>query len=41
MTVQFGVFLTPSAADAASVVSLAQTAEESGIDFVTVQDHPY
>lgn len=41
MTVQFGVFLTPSAADPATVVSLARTAEESGFDLVTVQDHPY
>jgi len=41
VTVQFGVFLTPSAADPATVVSLARTAEESGFDLVTVQDHPY
>lgn len=41
MTVQFGVFLTPSAADPETVVSLARTAEESGFDLVTVQDHPY
>ena len=41
MSVQFGVFLTPTAADPASVVSLAQTAEASGFDLVTVQDHPY
>lgn len=41
MTVQFGVFLTPSAAEPATVVSLARTAEESGFDLVTVQDHPY
>ncbi len=41
MTVQFGVFLTPSAADPARVVELAVTAERAGIDLVTVQDHPY
>ena len=41
MSVQFGVFLTPSAGDAASVVTLAQTAEQAGFDLVTVQDHPY
>jgi len=41
VTVQFGVFLTPSAAEPASVVHLARTAEESGFDLVTVQDHPY
>jgi alkanesulfonate monooxygenase SsuD/methylene tetrahydromethanopterin reductase-like flavin-dependent oxidoreductase (luciferase family) len=41
MTVQFGVFLTPTAADPARVVDLAVTAERAGIDLVTVQDHPY
>lgn len=41
MTVQFGVFLTPTAADPARVVELAVTAEGVGIDLVTVQDHPY
>ena len=41
MSVQFGVFLTPTAADPARVVDLAVTAEGAGIDLVTVQDHPY
>lgn len=41
MSVQFGVFLTPTAADPARVIELAVTAERAGIDLVTVQDHPY
>lgn len=38
---RFGSFLTPSAADPAAVVDLAQTSERVGLDLVTVQDHPY
>ena len=38
---RFGVFVTPSAADARSVVDLAVLADASGLDLVTVQDHPY
>lgn len=38
---RFGVFLTPAAADAEAVLELAQTADASGLDYVTVQDHPY
>ncbi|MEA2458480.1 MAG: hypothetical protein QOC95_1452, partial [Thermoleophilaceae bacterium] len=38
---QFGVFITPSAADAGAVVDLAVLADASGLDLVTVQDHPY
>jgi alkanesulfonate monooxygenase SsuD/methylene tetrahydromethanopterin reductase-like flavin-dependent oxidoreductase (luciferase family) len=41
VTVQFGVFLTPTAADPERVVDLAVAAEGAGIDLVTVQDHPY
>lgn len=41
MSISFGVFLTPTAADPARVVDLAVTAEGAGIDLVTVQDHPY
>ncbi len=37
----FGTFLTPTAADPAQVVELAQLTERSGLDLVTVQDHPY
>ncbi|MDX6618581.1 MAG: hypothetical protein QOK36_967, partial [Gaiellales bacterium] len=38
---QFGVFITPSAADAGAAVDLAVLADASGLDLVTVQDHPY
>ena len=38
---EFGVFITPSAADADHVVALAQLADARGLDLVTVQDHPY
>ncbi len=38
---QFGVFITPAAADAAAVVALAELADRSGLDLVTFQDHPY
>jgi len=38
---QFGTFLTPTAADAERVVELALLTEVAGLDLVTVQDHPY
>ena len=38
---QFGTFLTPSAADADAVVELAVLTELVGLDLVTIQDHPY
>src|SRR4051794_41127224 len=38
---QFGVFVTPSAAGAGSVVDLAVLADATGLDLVTFQDHPY
>jgi alkanesulfonate monooxygenase SsuD/methylene tetrahydromethanopterin reductase-like flavin-dependent oxidoreductase (luciferase family) len=38
---QFGNFPTPNAADAGRVLELAQLADVSGLDLVTVQDHPY
>jgi alkanesulfonate monooxygenase SsuD/methylene tetrahydromethanopterin reductase-like flavin-dependent oxidoreductase (luciferase family)/hemerythrin-like domain-containing protein len=38
---QFGVFITPSATDARTVVDLAVLADASGLDLVTFQDHPY
>jgi len=37
----FGCFLPPLAEQAATVVDLALLAEASGLDLVTVQDHPY
>jgi alkanesulfonate monooxygenase SsuD/methylene tetrahydromethanopterin reductase-like flavin-dependent oxidoreductase (luciferase family)/hemerythrin-like domain-containing protein len=38
---EFGVFVTPSAQDAETVVSLATLADRSGLDLVSFQDHPY
>jgi alkanesulfonate monooxygenase SsuD/methylene tetrahydromethanopterin reductase-like flavin-dependent oxidoreductase (luciferase family)/hemerythrin-like domain-containing protein len=38
---EFGVFVTPSNADAAAVVALAELADRSGLDLVSFQDHPY
>ena len=38
---RFGVFITPSAAEADRVVDLAVLAERAGLDLVTFQDHPY
>ena len=40
-SLQFGAFITPSAADARAVVDLAVLADASGLDLVTFQDHPY
>lgn len=37
----FGTFITPGAADPQRVVQLAVLTEESGLDLVTFQDHPY
>ncbi|MHB1064085.1 MAG: LLM class flavin-dependent oxidoreductase [Georgenia sp.] len=36
-----GSFITPSNADPARVVALAQASEAAGLDLVTFQDHPY
>jgi alkanesulfonate monooxygenase SsuD/methylene tetrahydromethanopterin reductase-like flavin-dependent oxidoreductase (luciferase family) len=38
---RFGVFITPSATDAAAVLELALLADREGLDLVTFQDHPY
>ena len=38
---QFGVFITPNAQDAGTVVELAVLADRVGLDLVTFQDHPY
>lgn len=37
----FGVSLAPTAADLDGVIGLAATAEESGLDLLGIQDHPY
>jgi alkanesulfonate monooxygenase SsuD/methylene tetrahydromethanopterin reductase-like flavin-dependent oxidoreductase (luciferase family)/hemerythrin-like domain-containing protein len=38
---RFGLFPTPNAANLDHVLLLAEMAEVSGLDLVTVQDHPY
>jgi len=38
---QFGIFITPSADQAAAVLELARLADVVGLDLVTFQDHPY
>lgn len=38
---EFGSFITPSAANPAGVVRLAQATERAGLDLATFQDHPY
>ena len=38
---EFGAFITPSAANPETPVVLSQAAEASGLDLVTFQDHPY
>jgi alkanesulfonate monooxygenase SsuD/methylene tetrahydromethanopterin reductase-like flavin-dependent oxidoreductase (luciferase family)/FAD/FMN-containing dehydrogenase len=38
---EFGAFITPTAADPDVPVLLSQAAEASGLDLVTFQDHPY
>jgi alkanesulfonate monooxygenase SsuD/methylene tetrahydromethanopterin reductase-like flavin-dependent oxidoreductase (luciferase family) len=38
---EFGSFVTPSAADPTRVVALTMLAEQIGLDLVTFQDHPY
>ncbi|MFC4072256.1 LLM class flavin-dependent oxidoreductase [Actinoplanes subglobosus] len=38
---EFGSFITPAAADPTGVVALAALTEQTGLDLVTFQDHPY
>ena len=38
---QFGVFLSPRAADLAQTRDNVHAAEAAGLDFVSMQDHPY
>ena len=37
----FGIFVTPEADAGAHVIELAQQADAAGLDWVSVQDHPY
>ncbi len=39
--VRFGVFLRPGASGIAQLRRHVQTAEQSGFDYVSIQDHPY
>lgn len=41
LDLQFGVFITGTSAAPQQAVDLALTAEDAGIDLVTIQDHPY
>ena len=41
LPIQFGTFVTPSAASPQTPVQLAQLSEALGYDLVTLQDHPY
>ncbi|MGH3736374.1 MAG: LLM class flavin-dependent oxidoreductase [Micromonosporaceae bacterium] len=38
---EFGYFLVPEAADYPGLLEAARTADQAGLDFVAVQDHPY
>jgi alkanesulfonate monooxygenase SsuD/methylene tetrahydromethanopterin reductase-like flavin-dependent oxidoreductase (luciferase family) len=40
-TVQFGVFPTPEAAALDEILAIARIADESGLDLIGIQDHPY
>src|SRR4051812_37572140 len=39
--VRFGVFPTPEAAKLDEVLALARVADENGLEYVGIQDHPY
>src|SRR6266540_6200465 len=41
LPVRFGVFPTPQAGTLDEVLALARIADESGLDLIGVQDHPY
>jgi alkanesulfonate monooxygenase SsuD/methylene tetrahydromethanopterin reductase-like flavin-dependent oxidoreductase (luciferase family) len=41
MTVEFGIFPTPNAAEADVLVERVLAAEQAGLDLVGIQDHPY
>jgi alkanesulfonate monooxygenase SsuD/methylene tetrahydromethanopterin reductase-like flavin-dependent oxidoreductase (luciferase family) len=40
-SIQFGYFLTPTAADYPSLVRSARLADDLGLDLIGIQDHPY
>jgi hemerythrin-like domain-containing protein len=39
--IEFGVFITPAAAEHRAILELAQLCDVVGLDLVTFQDHPY
>src|SRR6059058_2658463 len=41
MTVEFGIFPVPNAADADDLLEHVLAAERAGLDLVGIQDHPY
>ena len=41
MTVEFGIFPVPNAAEAEQVLGTVLAAERAGLDLVGIQDHPY
>jgi alkanesulfonate monooxygenase SsuD/methylene tetrahydromethanopterin reductase-like flavin-dependent oxidoreductase (luciferase family) len=41
VAVELGIFLVPSAEDPDATLTQALAADEAGLDFVAVQDHPY
>src|SRR3954470_23232995 len=41
MTVEFGIFPVPNAAEADELVERVIAAEQAGLDLVGIQDHPY
>ena len=41
MPVSIGAFITPGAGDVRSTLAQIEAADESGLDFVAIQDHPY
>ena len=41
LSVQFGVSVTPDGRDLEQIAALVDTADQTGLDLVAVQDHPY
>ena len=41
LEVEFGLFPSPDAAGVGGLLDLVQIAETSGLDLVSIQDHPY
>jgi alkanesulfonate monooxygenase SsuD/methylene tetrahydromethanopterin reductase-like flavin-dependent oxidoreductase (luciferase family) len=41
MTVKLGIFVVPDATDSSATIDQLVAADQAGLDFVAVQDHPY